>query len=158
GANPDMPPMGGMGQPGGGMPPNNMNPMPEAPEPKSREQADAERDAEKVQNELNKNKGLGGDAKPNPTANAENERTEPAAPKPPMAGPPPDSPPKEGPKPGDPMGEKGAADSKPQGKLEQKADPDATPKPQPDANSQPAEQRDAPLGGGNPGMEKPEPK
>ncbi len=173
----------GMGDPNMGMPNeqggpnNNQNPMPQAPPPQSPEEKrareEAEKQAQKVKEELEKARKAEGDAKPNPAANPE-ERTDPAQAKPqPKDGANPEEKPKEGPKPNDGMnGVENAAETKPEGKLEKPMDPSTPkegPKPDPKGGNQgdkgnpdksnPAEPRDEPLGGA-PGQDKesPEPK
>ena len=161
----------GMQEPGGQPP---MAPMPQSPEEK-RAQEEAKRNAEKVQQEIDKNKALGGDAKPNTAANAEKDRTEPAEPKP--QGPPdgmgmqPETKPEpktDGTKPMPMGGDSGSpAQSKPEGKPEEKPNPDSAAKPGPqqgdgdlkkpmDKSKQTSESRSEPLGGA-PGEEKPDP-
>jgi hypothetical protein len=142
----------------GGM--NNADPPPTAPMPKSPEDKEAERDAERVQDQLNKNKGEGGDAKPSPTTRPE-DRADPAQSKPqPKDGnatTPPDAAPKDAdPKGAPPAGKEPPAESKPEGKLEKPADPaEAKPQPKGDGKGDASETRDAPLGG-SPGQEKPD--
>src|SRR5262249_13282841 len=76
-------------------------PMPKTPEEKRNEEQN-EKDRNQVKQELDKLKGEGGDAKPNPTARPE-DRADPAQPKPqPMAGGEQDSPPKPAPEPAQP--------------------------------------------------------
>ncbi|WP_439620920.1 hypothetical protein [Gemmata sp.] len=158
--------MGGMGE---------TPKMPEtAPMPKSDEQKKGEQEAERVKNELDKNKAEGGDAKPNPEANQQpQDRTDPAQQKPqqPMGGNEQSSPPKEAPKqpdPANPQGPKGdqggASQSKPEGKLDPPPDKNGASKPEPkkdgtkgEKGGDASERREEPLGG-NPGEEKPEPK
>jgi hypothetical protein len=159
------PKMGGMGMGMTGA--ENANPM--APMPRTQEEKQTDENAKRVQDELDKNRGEGGDAKPNINAN-EKDRTDPAQSKPQQ--PPPqdggtDSKPKEGPKPPtDPMNDKdAAAQSKPQGNLEKPTNPDGSTKPAPkqdpmkpqDKSAQPSESRTEPLGG-NPGQDKPDAK
>ncbi|VTT98708.1 Uncharacterized protein OS=Singulisphaera acidiphila (strain ATCC BAA-1392 / DSM 18658 / VKM B-2454 / MOB10) GN=Sinac_6530 PE=4 SV=1 [Gemmataceae bacterium] len=145
-----------------------------APMPKSDEQKKSEQEAQRVQDELNKNKAEGGDAKQNPEAGQQpQDRTDPAQQKPqqPMAGNEQDSQPKDAPKqpdPKDPQAPKGdqggAAQSKPEGKLDPPPDKNGAAKPQPkqdgpkgEKGGDASERREEPLGG-NPGEEKPEPK
>jgi len=170
----DTSPKGGDNTGMGGMNDTGMKQPPEtAPPPKSEDDKKAAQDAERVKNQLDKNKSEGGDAKQNPNENANSEdRNNAAQPKPqqpmPMNGGQ-ESQPKEGPKPADPKNpnnpkddKNGASQNKPEGKLEQPPDKNAQPKPDP--KSQPegskgntSERREEPLGG-NPGEDKPEPK
>ena len=163
----------GMSDPHGMQDPNAappMAPMPQSPEQK-RADEDARRDAERVKKELDRNKAAGGDAKPNPSADAAEHRTDPAEPK--------SQPPNDGmsmvpqpkPNPADdaskPMssGNDAPSQSKPEGKPQEKPNPDSSGKPGPQnpggrdpmkESGQPSESRSEPLGG-SPGDEKPEP-
>jgi hypothetical protein len=154
-------PMGG-GMDNKGTEPNSA-PMPKTPEERQQEEA-----RKRVEEELNRNKGEGGDAKPNPPARPE-DRSDPAEQKPqPMMGGNADSQAKQAPQPpeaGNPMPQNSqAAESKPAGEVEKPGDP-ATPKPMPKDSApdnsrkadQPAEQRTEPLGSA-PGTDQPEPK
>ena len=162
-------PKGGMGMPDMGMGGTGEKPpMETAPPPKTNDEKKAEADAKQVQDELDRNKGTGGDAKPNPSANTQKDRTDPGAPKPqPKDMNPADAQPqtKEGPKPADPMAKDGdknaASETRPEGKLQQPPPPQET-KPKPDEKAKPSENRDGPseLGGNTGGKDKesPEPK
>ncbi|MCI0704312.1 MAG: hypothetical protein L0241_24910 [Planctomycetia bacterium] len=157
------PGMGGMGGMGGTEKP------PEAPMPKPKDQANLDKTADELQNELDKENKNGGAAKPNPNPN-DTERTPPGEQKPqPMGGTPNDAstqkpPEPKQPNPMDPMnaGNSGAGASKPEGNLEKPSDP-AAPKPEPkqgdgmNPKGTPSEKRDEPFGA-PPGTEKPEPK
>ncbi len=148
----------------GGMNNTQPNQPDQAPMPRSEEEKQAEEQAKKVQDELNKNKGTGGDAKPNSSAAEEKDRTEPTEAKPqqPMPGDGQPSESKAPPTPKDgtpnPMGkQEPAAETKPEGDLQKPADPNPQAKPQPDTKAEPSENREAPLGG-SAGEDKPEPK
>ncbi|MBA4186582.1 MAG: hypothetical protein C0467_01050 [Planctomycetaceae bacterium] len=171
----ETPPKGGENTGMGNMDPNANPKQPDtAPPPRTEEDKKAEQDANKVKNELDKNKAEGGDAKPNPDAKPE-EKTDPAQQKPqqPMNGEGQSSQTKEGPKPDqkqtDPKNpnagkddKNAASQSKPEGNLEQPPDKNGQQKPEPKAGTEgdkgnPSERREEPLGG-NPGQDKPEPK
>ncbi|MBA4066433.1 MAG: hypothetical protein C0501_22515 [Isosphaera sp.] len=147
---------------GGGT--NSTDPPATAPPPKSPDDKRAEQDAERVQEQLNKNKDEGGNAKPNPTTRPE-DRADPAKAKPePKDGAAPDSTPKDAdPKTAPPApGQEPAAEAKPQGAPEKPTDPaEAKPQPKSDGTGgNPAETREAPLGGtaGQDKPDAPEPK
>jgi len=171
GMDPAMPPMKNMNDPAMPMmPPMNMgnNGMPEtAPPPASPQDRDDRKTAEKIQEQIDKQKG-GGDGKPGPTP--EQDRANPAEQKPmPMMGetPPPDSNTKEPPK--DPMNMGGGgAESKPMGTPPKNEEPGSTkPEPSPmnmnmmggsqSAENKPVPKNMDPMMGGT-GAEKPEPK
>lgn len=161
----------GMGTPMGMKDPTAQPPM--APPPQSPEDKKAAEDAKRVEEELNRNKATGGDAKPNPNADAVEHRADPAQPKPQpphgdmgMEPQPKPDPKTDGAKPMPMGGDKNApAKSKPVGKPEEKPNPDsaAKPGPQQQTGNQPMEEsgtasepRTEPLGG-TPGEEKPQP-
>jgi collagen type III alpha len=154
---PSNPPMGGMPNTGMG---GGMNPPTEAPMPKTPDEKELERKIRQAEEELNKNRGEGGDAKQNPTPRPE-DRADPARQKPqPMGGGQDAAQPKDAPKPGPmtPMGgdKGGAAESKHQGNLQQPTDPNPEPKPEPKGDT-PDKPKHEPLGG-SAGKDKPVPE
>jgi hypothetical protein len=139
---------------GGGM----STPRPEtAPPPKSEDDKKLDEQLRQAQEELNKMRGEGGDAKPNRSPKPE-ERAEPAKTKPqPAQSGAQDSQPKDGPKP-DPMtatsGDKNApGTSKPQGDLKPPPSPDPESKPGTPGQMEGSDKHE-PLGG-NAGYDKP---
>jgi hypothetical protein len=171
------PPKGGTDPGTGGKQPDGTD---QAPMPKGADEKKLEQDAERLREELNRNKSPEGDAKPNTAPNPD-DRTDPGQPKPqPKDGNAAnaDSQPKPGPQPNDPANpmpkrgdrtENAPSESKPEGNLQntepsvskpapKDPDPKAAGTNEPGKKAQPpAERRDEPLGGA-PGTEQPEPK
>ncbi len=150
-ADPRQSPSDGQQPSSGGPGPDGAKPT--APMPKTPEEKKLEDEARRVEEELNRDKVSGGNAKPNPSARPE-ERTDPGQSKPQgkddLTPGETQAEPKPGPETGEPNRPRGGAappaESKPLGKPE----PPPTrhePKPQPGGKSDPAEKRDGTLGG-----------
>jgi len=153
-ADPRQSPSDGQQPSSGGPDPDGAKPT--APMPKTPEEKKLEDEARRVEEELNRDKASGGNAKPNPSARPE-ERTDPGQSKPQAKDDPTSPTPggteaesKPGPETAAPNRPRAdatpPAESKPQGKPEP---PPARhePKPQPGGKADPAEKRDGPLGG-----------